>query len=385
MNFTITNTSTGRKYMIERELIFTKSQYDKYYDERFIYGKELLEIAEIMKKCSNYRILITGAPGSGKSTLLHRLSHYTANKNPIEIIYGYNIRNNRLSIEQKVNPLFIDGLDEIESAYEFLQLFSIKSNDKIVCTSRTTIPFDTYFTHIITLNPMTQLQIQELLNKVGLDNRLFHSLISNQHINPKEITPKDILSFAFSYVNNSDIQEFYTKYNNLLYQYGSGVDFSSDVILPNKNIIVPSKDIVKGVTVINDTLLKRAKENPQIMHNFTPREFEEMVCELLDKQGHNVKLTKQTRDGGKDVIVVQKSILGEFCIYVECKKYDKSNPISVSLVRELYGTITADTVTAGMIITTSYFTKDAKEYTDKIKHRMTLRDYNDLVQELNTI
>ena len=48
-----------------------------------------------------------------------------------------------------------------------------------------------------------------------------------------------------------------------------------------------------------------------------------MVCELLDKQGYNVKLTKQTRDGGKDIIVVQKSVLGEFSIYDNGTKKNK--------------------------------------------------------------
>lgn len=76
-----------------------------------------------------------------------------------------------------------------------------------------------------------------------------------------------------------------------------------------------------------------------------------------------------------------------FCFLqrVECKKYNANNPISVKLVRELYGTVEADKATAGMLITTSYFTKDAKEFTEKTKHRMALRDYNDLVQELNVI
>ena len=45
----------------------------------------------------------------------------------------------------------------------------------------------------------------------------------------------------------------------------------------------------------------------------------------------------------------------------------------------------SDNATAGMIVTTSYFTKDAQEFTEQIKHRMTLKDYNDLVQELNNI
>lgn len=199
------------------------------------------------------------------------------------------------------------------------------------------------------------------------------------------ITPRNLINAILNNVDTDRLKEFYTIFNNFLYQYRNGVDIASDIILPEKKLITPSKEIIKDVTILNETLLKKAKENPYIIHEFTPRQFEEMVCELLDKQGYDVKLTKQTRDGGKDIIAVQKSILGEFVIYVDCKKYAVHNPIRVGLVRELYGTVAADDVTAGLLVTTSYFTKDAKEYRDTIKNRMSLMDYNDLVQALNRI
>lgn len=369
--------------MFEPEIIFTREQYEKYYSERFIYGKELSDVFEIMKNHDSYRILILGAPGSGKTTLLYQLSHYTANKKPIEIIRGYDIRDNIYALlNQKENPIYIDGLDEMENPYSLLNYLNENKCDKLVCTSRPNMPLDIYFTHIVTLNP-TQEQIMLLIKKLGLNNSLFHSLTNK--ISGKQVTPRDILSCIVDSVHSSDIRKFHSKYSNFLYQYGNGIDFSSATIPSEDKIIVPSKNIIRGIAVVGDTLLKRAKEEPRIIHNFSPREFEEFVCELLDKQGYHVKLTKQTRDGGKDIIVVQKSILGEFCIYVECKKYDISRPISVSLVRELYGTVMVDNATAGMIITTSHFSKDAKEYTEQIKHRMTLKDYNDLVQELSRI
>lgn len=372
--------------MIEPEIIFTKEQYEKYYSERFIYSEELLKIIDIMKNYNNYHILILGAPGSGKSTLLKLLSYHTANKECIKIIHGYNIRDFNFNLGgQNDCPLFIDGLDEMQNPNELLHYISKKDYDRVVCTSRFNVPFEIDFTHIITLKPLTQNQIMQLITKIGLNERFGHSIISNQHIRNRVITPKDVLSLAIADINDFNVKEFYSKYRNLLYQYGNGINFNSDIVLPDKDLIVPSKDIITGVTIINASLLKRAKDDPKIIDNISSREFEEMVCELLDKQGYNVKLTKQTRDGGKDIIVVQKSVLGEFCIYVECKKYDKSNPISVKLVRELYGTVMADDATAGMIITTSYFTRDAKEYRDKIKHRMTLKDYNDLIQEINSI
>lgn len=372
--------------MIESEIIYTKKQYEEYYSERFIYGEELLKIIDIMKNYNNYRILVLGAPGSGKSTLLKLLSYYTANKECVKIIHGYSIRDFNFNLRgQNDGPLFIDGLDEMQNPNELLHYLSKKDYDRVVCTSRFNVPAEIDFTHIITLKPLTQNQIMQLITKIGLNERFGHSIISNQQIRNRVITPKDVLSLAIADINDFNVKEFYSQYRNLLYQYGNGINFNSDIVLPDKDLIVPSKDIITGVTIINDSLLKRAKDDPKIIDNISSREFEEMVCELLDKQGYNVKLTKQTRDGGKDIIVVQKSVLGEFCIYVECKKYDKSNPISVKLVRELYGTVMADDATAGMIITTSYFTRDAKEYRDKIKHRMTLKDYNDLIQEINNI
>lgn len=371
--------------MYESEIIFTREQYEKYYSERFIYGKELSDILEIMKRYDNYRILILGAPGTGKSTLLYQLSDYIASKKPIEIIRGYGICDNDFDfLKGNKAPIFIDGLDEVEKPDSLLHFLNEKKCDKLVCTSRPNMPLDIYFTHIVTLNP-THEQIMSLIRRLGVSKPLLQSLLNNIHISDLQVTPKDILSRVVGNIHNSDIQEFYSKYSNFLYQYGNGIDFSSGIIHSENKVIVPSKDIIRGVTVVCDSLLRKAKEDPRIIHSFSPREFEKLVCELLDKQGYNVKLTKQTRDGGKDIIVVQKSILGEFCIYVECKKYDTSRPISVSLVRELYGTVMVDNATAGMIITTSHFSKDAKEYTEQIKHRMTLKDYHDLVQELNKI
>lgn len=60
-------------------------------------------------------VLIIGAPGTGKSTLLHQLRHYTANKEAVEIIYGYNIREDSFYLEGRESPLLIDGLDEMVS------------------------------------------------------------------------------------------------------------------------------------------------------------------------------------------------------------------------------------------------------------------------------
>lgn len=371
--------------MFETKIVSNLEQYEKYLNERFIYREELDQILEIMQSCDTYRILIIGPAGCGKTTLLHMISHYTARKESCEIISAYEMQHNNFQLfnEESDYPLFLDGLDELQNPYHFLHQSNVLNKKQLICTSRSNISKGNYFTHMVVFKPLTQSHIKLLIEKMGVSIDLFPLLINR--LETTNLTPRDIFSWLLMSVKDSNMGEFYSKYKNLLYQYGNGLDFSTGIIIPKKELIVPSKEITTGITIVNDTLLKQAQQNPQIMYSFSSREFEQMVCELLEKQGYKVNLTKQTRDGGKDIIILENSLVGQFCIYVECKKYSANNAISVKLVRELYGTVEAEKATAGMLITTSYFTKDAKEFTEKAKHRMALRDYNDLVQELNKI
>lgn len=361
-------------------LMFTKEQYDQYYNERFIYQSEYQQVIDIIERFPEYRILIKGRPGTGKSTFLHILNQRTAEKKPNEIIHGYHIFEDYSNLNLSTDCVFIDGLDEFIYSKSLFHYLSTKKISKLICTSRP-LPFidnGGYFTHIINLEPSDE-QIQSLIYNTKLQNIIKRNLLSDKVIS----TPRDLLKFAFLELDDTNIKDFYKQNREFSYQYGLGFDVnSSSIWQPDPEIIVPSKEIITNVNILNDTLLKKAKKDPRIIHDFTPREFEEMICEFLDEQGYKVELTKQTKDGGKDLIVVQKSMIGDFCIYVECKKYDVHRPIGVSLVRELYGSIMADDVTAGMMITTSYFSNDAKDYTKKIQYRMTLMDYNDLVKAI---
>ena len=53
--------------------------------------------------------------------------------------------------------------------------------------------------------------------------------------------------------------------------------------------------------------------------------------------------------------------------------------MNVGLVRQLYGTVEADRVTAGIMVTNSYFLKDARRFQQTIKSRMNLIDYSELM------
>jgi len=113
------------------------------------------------------------------------------------------------------------------------------------------------------------------------------------------------------------------------------------------------------------------------------------MCEDVDLI-KSVKLakcmvTQPTKDGGKDLVVIENNFLGGFLVYVECKKFRQDRPVGVNLVRELYGTVSADNATAGMLATSSYFSKEAIKFQETIPHRMKLVDFNQLIRHLEGI
>jgi len=141
--------------------------------------------------------------------------------------------------------------------------------------------------------------------------------------------------------------------------------------------------VATDIRLVNGRLLDVIQKNHRAIYDLTPRQFEEFVAELMEKRGYRVDLTKATRDGGKDLIVANHHDIGNFIFYIECKKYAPSNPVGVNLVRELAGTVLADRVTAGIMVTSSYFSPDAVIFSSQLKHQLSLVDFLKLKDWIN--
>jgi Restriction endonuclease len=115
--------------------------------------------------------------------------------------------------------------------------------------------------------------------------------------------------------------------------------------------------------------------NPDLVHSLTPRQFEEVMAELFGKDGYDVTLTATSRDGGADLFVLDKRDIGSFLYVVECKKYRTDRPVGVGFVRQLFGVVQSKRATAGILATTSYFTRDAKAYQRELRYQLSLRDF----------
>ena len=114
---------------------------------------------------------------------------------------------------------------------------------------------------------------------------------------------------------------------------------------------------------------------PARLHALSSRRFEELVAELMARDGMDVQLTPPQKDGGRDALAYLKTSAGEHLFYVECKRYSPDNPVGVRLVRELFGVVEAERATAGLLVTTSRFTDGALKFRESVRHRMSLKDF----------
>ena len=78
----------------------------------------------------------------------------------------------------------------------------------------------------------------------------------------------------------------------------------------------------------------------------------------------------------------RKDRVGEFLFLVECKRYAPHHRVGVEIVRGLYGVVEMHKAHAGIVVTTSHFTKGAQEFQRSVGYRMFLRDYLHLQQWL---
>jgi restriction system protein len=77
-------------------------------------------------------------------------------------------------------------------------------------------------------------------------------------------------------------------------------------------------------------------------------------------------MTKATGDGGIDIMaVLDKAILGGKYLF-QCKRYAPDNLVGASTVRDFYGAVTADKAVKGILITTSDFTAQAREFAERV-------------------
>lgn len=158
---------------------------------------------------------------------------------------------------------------------------------------------------------------------------------------------------------------------------GEIYDLERQIILPRRKLIT---EVKPRIIFANEALVEGLRRQPDIIHDLSPRKFEELVAEILGDLGYEVELTPATRDGGKDILAYMTTPHGKLLCLVEVKKYRRDRPVGVELVRQLYGTLTDADASSAMLVTTSSFSPDAKAFQQRHRYKLALRDYGDVVQ-----
>lgn len=111
-------------------------------------------------------------------------------------------------------------------------------------------------------------------------------------------------------------------------------------------------------------------------------EFEQLVRELFSKlfsgDGAKVEVTQASRDAGVDAIAFDPDPIRGGKFVIQAKRYTKV--VSVSAVRDLYGTMMNEGAARGILVTTAHYGRDARSFAkDK---PITLIDGSNLVHLL---
>jgi restriction system protein len=143
------------------------------------------------------------------------------------------------------------------------------------------------------------------------------------------------------------------------------------------------KRLVSSVREVDQQLMIMVQRDPDIVFELSPRKFEEISAELFTRLGYRVSLTPTSKDGGKDLIVVQSTDLSSIMTFVECKRYARDKPVGLEIVERLLGVVDRGRATSGLILTTSHFTRGARRAADELRFRLSLKDYADFKELLN--
>ena len=124
----------------------------------------------------------------------------------------------------------------------------------------------------------------------------------------------------------------------------------------------------------------RESRNAEILDTIlskTPREFEKLVVNLLQRMGYGGEVqnsgivTPYGNDGGIDGII-KEDILGLGRIHLQAKRYQHSNSVQRDEIQKFVGALAVAQSNKGVFITTSSFTKGAIEYAESLNGATTL-------------
>ncbi|MFD0859688.1 restriction endonuclease [Roseovarius aquimarinus] len=117
----------------------------------------------------------------------------------------------------------------------------------------------------------------------------------------------------------------------------------------------------------------------------SPTRFERLILDLLAAMNfgrgdlENGRMTSAGGDGGIDGII-NEDALGLDAVYIQAKRYAPDNKVGRPDIQRFVGSLTGESATKGVFVTTSSFSKDARDYVERVQQRIVLIDGKKLAQ-----
>ncbi|MFX0545201.1 restriction endonuclease [Roseovarius sp. S1116L3] len=117
----------------------------------------------------------------------------------------------------------------------------------------------------------------------------------------------------------------------------------------------------------------------------SPTRFERLILDLLSAMNFgrgdldNSRMTPGSGDGGIDGII-NEDALGLDAVYIQAKRYAPDNKVGRPDIQRFVGSLTGESATKGVFVTTSSFSKEARDYISRVQQRIVLIDGDKLAQ-----
>lgn len=208
-------------------------------------------------------------------------------------------------------------------------------------------------------------------------NRVFWALsylnMSGLVLKPKrgvyKISPKGVQLLLTPDKINSYIKEEVKKRREQ-----TNDEVESKEVVENTEDLTPEEILFNSYDKIRQSIYSEILD---IILAKSPREFENLVVLLLQKMGYGGQLpnsgevTQYSNDGGIDGII-KEDVLGLGRIHIQAKRYIPGNNISREDIQKFVGALAVAQSNKGVFITTSKFSKGAREYVDNLNATTTI-------------
>lgn len=150
--------------------------------------------------------------------------------------------------------------------------------------------------------------------------------------------------------------------------------------IPPSEVLIVQPDLIAQPIVDWPTIIDQIGKHSAELYSLPWQAFEDLIARLLQESGWYVQQMGRTRDGGKDIIAVQRVVGGRSMnMIVQCKRNARSRKVDVCPVRELWAIKEMGDYDRAMIATTSFFSKDAAAENVAF-WRLELKDHNAITE-----